>query len=393
MKKNIAKYLVESAKEYVESMNNIAVDGFKYRYSMDTIIKYATDERAYEFIKKRGIKDQEARMIYNNLRLNGVMQFNFHRVEQRLELYRQIFNGLREMEGKSIIDLPVYLIHSSWMNAEIKRSKNELEAVLIHSGIGNFQLFCMFFQIWMQQIQKTSESNKANKEIFGLPTWEEYVRTDLVDQLRRLLRRQALECHGDYSLSKDMYAITRSFEDTFWYDNEELLKRNAEYVNREINWDTTEAFLLCHEYAHIILDHFSEIDDWYKNPTTDEKELVRRKTRRREMEYEADKFALPYAIGIQDFVYKKSLKIPGGTPIDNNEFNKNILKPMQILFLIFYFNEEKPLLDKEYFDYYPNSLDRFKRLFEDLELEKPVEFILKISSLLNLKAEVKFFCK
>ena len=84
-------------------------------------------------------------------------------------------------------------------------------------------------------------------------------------------------------MDKELNEWSTRWEQRFWNANDSVLKANAEYENRAINWDMAEAFLICHEFGHVLLGHVDEIRSWTPRSSVTVKRSFRR-TRRMEME-------------------------------------------------------------------------------------------------------------
>jgi hypothetical protein len=121
-----------------------------------------------------------------------------------------------------------------------------------------------------------------------------------------------------------------------------------ERVNR-IRW-LVEVFVILHEYGHIIKGHTESMRGWKEESALTENELLERRRRQREWEFEADDFA---AKAMQSVVYTP--------PLDPDSLHDEILDAFNHLFLLFHFAEsESQVLPED--STHPPAVDRWRRI-------------------------------
>lgn len=359
-------FLDHTATTHVAQLNKIAPAGLEYRYEGDTIKQYAVDRRAISFILDTGVPKDVASTVYATM-AEGIEPFNFKRIQMRFLMFKDWFNYVRKNEGSSTVAVPLCILHTSLLNAEIATLSRGQQAVFIHSGIKYFQSWCIYFQVWSDLIPTRSEVEErwTRRLTLNEPSNREgYEKGQLYTSLSKILQKVAFACLGELVMDKELNEWSTRWEQRFWNMNDTALKANADYENRTINWDMAEAFLIFHEFGHVLLGHVDEISSWTARSRVTDEEYQFRRTRRMEMEYEADRFAMPYAIRIQNLIRKTNLQRPLTSPNDDTreEMYINILNPISKLFLLFHLDENAWRREQAPESPYPKSRDRFERL-------------------------------
>ena len=337
---------------HLDDLNKIAVDGLSYVFKDGSIYECVTGDSSREYFEDIAgdlLSEDQLNEYINYRKENDRNEFNFPRLYFRLKMFLLIFNQIREEEGKETKNIDIHLLFNSYLNAEIRAfDRSENPYIFIHSGLYHFQSFCIYFHYWTSIIDNALAGNySGSKKLLN----------DYLERLAELIRRHSLQCLGLYQNNKQSFYKSRVFEMKVWDSNENLLRYYSELDRRMINWDTLEVFLVCHELGHFYLGHLDELQTWDKDWSTKDKFIDRRKN----MEFEADRFAFKYFLPVLNVSrlhhHKEQVNL-------NNDFHFNTLFLSPILYFFILISHAENL-SEETVSYYPDAKTRFRKLFID----------------------------
>lgn len=327
-----------SGHRFVAALNQRSMPGYEFRYEDGHVREFAVDDRALDLLLSFGLEEAEAHRRFHLLSEHGFEDVNFLRFTKRVHHFQYLFNHLRIAGNSEPIPAVVTVTHDSYLNAGVWPLTSGEHLIIVNGGLINLQRWCLYRQFVQEHLPAADEELHDRliheMELPGLGWGSHPLKHPLTNlaRIRRLLLRVALDCVGEFKLSRDYVYETRITEMALWKNHETLLRSYAEHGARAANWDTAEAFLLCHEFGHLALGHLEEARRSYSKESNSAS--VRDwHERRLDMEYEADAFALFYASRIQALVRNRPLS-EVADPTSAGDFETALVRPIVELFLI-----------------------------------------------------------
>ncbi len=300
-------------------MNRTALPGWRFELSDDLILRQllVDKEAALAFYKSIGMSESASHYQFD---LAGSEDFS--PVNNIISTVKSAYVKLFPECGPRIKDVPVTMAFQSFIHAGARKVDGKY-FVTVSATINRVVAFTQL----TTAILRFSQKHHCSSNIGNLPS------EDIADAVRSVAV-DALGLEPPFPMERYWKSRATLFELAKLPEVRDAAAECREWSGRSCDWAASIIFVLAHEFGHIVLNHFEELDEWINNPAQTTEEEDRRFARRREMEHDADAHAARVTTLIQANVLGKSYK-EAVEMWREPEFPTRIVRPICNLFTIF----------------------------------------------------------
>jgi hypothetical protein len=254
---------------------------------------------------------------------------DYQPLHERFQYYKSLFDrmsGYAQPSSKA----EMIIAFDTIMNAGARPMQDGTNVITVASGMFNFARWFSLRQFY-DDIFPHLRPSDVDRQIKLTPK-DQRILSSVMISLKTLSH---VIVNGAIKMSLDDEQKSHASEALVYF--EELLQSaefNWAHVKERSNWLAAEVFVLCHEFGHINLGHLDELRDWQQSPAKSRAEIAARRARRKQMENEADSFAMGNMVVMMSHILKKNYDNPLAADEDPDR-ERDYLMPVVDLFSIY----------------------------------------------------------
>lgn len=340
------------------------VPGLRYYFSELQLMWHITDEEIFQnYLRRLGIEYDVIIKMVQRVKQNP-MAINFDFIQKLLMEYKRLFELQYGSRLKSR-DALLAVTFDTLFDAGATPLENGENVITISSGLFNFQRWFYCRQVF--------------DELFPVFVPSKVRRTITLSVEQQAAVRQII--NAMHALSRIMFqnpilgatatALRVQYLDHVEAGLQAHMAREGMASTRS-DWKSAAAFMLCHELGHINLGHLDEVREWHRNSSVSEMERHARLVRRREMEHEADSYAVGHMAALVANALGRRYDTLGDIGSDINA-NRDYIFPVVDLFTIIEMGQAGSINFDASECSYPSNFERLRYLLSAKGAMAPTE--------------------